>query len=57
MRKIRTRRSASAPTFSVERAGAILKFAGQTADSHTGLTEAIETVLWVARRKWLPPER
>jgi hypothetical protein len=39
----------------VERARAILEEAGQTADSHNGMMEAIDTVLWVARRKWLPP--
>ena len=40
-----------------ERARAILEDAGQTADSHSGLFEAVETVLWEVRRKWLPPER
>jgi len=42
---------------SAERARIILEDAGQTADDHIGIAEAIDTVLWVVRRKWLPPER
>jgi hypothetical protein len=42
---------------SAERARTILEDAGQTADDPIGITEAIETVLWAVRRKWLPPER
>jgi hypothetical protein len=42
---------------SIERARAILEDAGQTADNHIGITEAVETVLWVARRNWLLSER
>ena len=40
-----------------ERARAILEDAGQTADNYLGITEAVETVLWTVRRKWLRPER
>ena len=35
----------------VERARAILEDAGQTADSHIGIAEAVETVVWTVRRK------
>lgn len=42
---------------STERARAILEDAGQTTDNHIGIAEAVETVLWVARRKRLLSER
>ena len=42
---------------SVECAKTILEDAGQTADDHIGIKEAVETVLWTVRRKSLPPER
>jgi hypothetical protein len=47
------RMAAKEASVTVERARAILEDAGQTADSHNGVMEAIETVLWMARRKWL----
>jgi hypothetical protein len=42
---------------SAECAKSILEEAGQIADDHIGIKEAIETVLWTVRRKSLPPER
>jgi hypothetical protein len=35
----------------VEDARAILEDAGQTADDHIGINEAVETVLWVVRQR------
>jgi hypothetical protein len=34
----------------VEHARAILEDAGQTADNHIGIMEAVQTVVWTARR-------